>query len=689
MSKKNKAKGKPIFKLPKNALSRVNLGQAFAEYDNVLKHSDSVFVRTPALDSALDPSRSKCFFVGRRGTGKTALAYFIKVRNPSALMLQPQTFSSYGLPVEPEELRDASQRHFRSLVACFKRALADEVLEEWINNDTVSYDAHRSFSLERNSLTQMDFDLRMLAFIEKTFTELHKPTEKDWLRELKRGKMLVQGMELVNQTKNRARVILIDRIDEAWDGSDTAVLFLMALMHACVELSSDTSFIRPLLFVRENIFERVKEIDNEYARLATCVVSLDWTEELLIELIERRLQANLNPKPAIGATWDFFFEQYEGSSSRSMVFDYCQLRPRDMLTYCSLAIDSAISRKRTKVAIEDLQEARKRFSQSRLKDLGDEYSENHPQIQLVLSRFHGLGTEFTVTGVTSLIQKLLVDDDVRKLCANWIFSYTTPSQFMQLLYSIGFWGLKTGGKAAQFRSVGIVAAATPAIDQSTHAVIHPSYRHGLDLPDRVITDLDKDLDLQKAGLILNIPDAIQINDYSEEVSLLLEKLNKIPPGHDGQSDYETLIGRMIELCFFRSLTNVEPQVRDDEGRVIRDWIASNRATDGFWEMIRSRYQATQVVWECKNDSGLNQSAFHQMGYYLNDTIGHFALVCFRGNDMKGHYYGHLKRLADKQGKYLLLLTERDVQVFLRQAKNGKVKESHIQEIYDRTIRKIS
>ena len=112
-------------------------------------------------------------------------------------------------------------------------------------------------------------------------------------------------------------------------------------------------------------------------------------------------------------------------------------------------------------------------------------------------------------------------------------------------------------------------------------------------------------------------------------------------------------------------------------------------SSGFWELIRSRYNATQVVWECKNFQELTPSAFHQIGYYLNDTIGHFGLVCFRGEEVENHYYGHLKRLADKDGKYVLLLTERDVKVFLRQAKNGKVKESHIQEIYDKTIRRIS
>lgn len=687
MSKSKKPK--PEFRLPANALQRVNLGQAFAEYDKVLKQHQGVFVRTPAIEAALDPTRSKCFFVGRRGTGKTAITVYVKQQVRTALLLQPQTFSAGGLPVDPEELRDATQRQFRSLVSCFKRALLDEVLSEWITNDIVAYDDARSFSVEKPYLADSDFDLRMLTFIETTFTELAKPKERDWLRELKRVESLAHDMEQLHDKKHREAVILIDRIDEAWDGSDTAVLFLMALMHACVELSSHYTFIRPLLFVRENIFERVKQIDNEYARLETCVVSLNWTEELLVELLERRLQANLNPKPAIGETWNHFFEPMDGESSRRQVFEYCQLRPRDILTYCTLAIESAIGARRTRVAIEDLQEARKRFSESRLKDLGDEYSENFPQIQLVLYRFHGLGTEFTVAGVESLIQKLIIDEDIRIMCAEWIFNFTTPSRFIQLLYSIGFWGIRKKGGEIQYRSVGTKAAATPAIDQSTNVVIHPSYHHGLDLPSRIVTDLDTDLTLQQEGLILDIPDSIKLNDYYVTINRLLESLNNIPVGHDGQNAYEELIGRMVELCFFRALTNVEPQCRDIEGRVVRDWIAANRANDGFWEMVRSRYQAVQVVWECKNYKDLTPSVFHQMGYYLNNTIGHFGLVCFRGDDVEPHYYDHLKRLADKDGKYVLLLTERDVKVFLRQAKNGKVKESHIQEIYDRTIRKLS
>src|SRR5262245_41622143 len=64
------------FVLPKDALARINLGQTFAENDKILL-LPNVFVKTPASQAALEPSRSKCFFVGRRGTGKTAISTYL------------------------------------------------------------------------------------------------------------------------------------------------------------------------------------------------------------------------------------------------------------------------------------------------------------------------------------------------------------------------------------------------------------------------------------------------------------------------------------------------------------------------------------------------------------------------------------------------------------------------------------
>lgn len=681
---------KSQIRLPKDALTRINLGNSFAEYDKILVQK-GVFVETPAILAAQDASRAKCFFVGRRGTGKTAITYFLETRNPkTTIRILPQ-ISSYKYLVDLDEHQDPRKQPFKSLVSSFKRALLDEVLTEWNNRRLLTFkDFPSILNRERNYLEDYDFDLRIMTFAEDMFKCLEKNNQKEWVRLAKRHNNIVEQIEKLAQSRAWEFILLLDRVDESWDGSDEAVVLLMALMHACVELNASSSCIRPLLFLRENIFERVREIDNEFSRLETCVVSMDWTREQLLEMIERRLNLPFNTKlPLRGPTWDYFFEGAEGKSSQSMVFDYCQERPRDIVIYCSFAVEAAQSRRKERVSLEDLQEARRRFSDSRLKDLGDEYAENYPQLQYILSKFYALGKEYTIGGIESFLDKLLSDDETRKLCGDWIYKYNTPDRFISVLYNIGFFGIRTKDNT-QFRTLGPKSSTPPPITSVSIAVVHPSYIDALNLQESLITSLDPNATLKQSGLVIDLPNAIDLLDYQEQLRTLNKELDACSVGNDAASQYEDVVGRVIHLCFYRSLTNVEPRARDVEGRVIRDWIAANRADSGFWQMIRQRYEATQVIWECKNYTELGPDVFHQCAYYMSREIGRFVVLCFRGEEIKNHYFEHIKRVArEKEGGIVLLLTDRDLRVFIRQALNGKFKEDHIQEIYDKITRKIS
>src|SRR5581483_7251423 len=68
----NTSKQPQTYNLPKNTLSRIVLAHSFAEYDPILP-KQGVFVETPAARAAADGSLGKCIFVGRRGSGKTAI----------------------------------------------------------------------------------------------------------------------------------------------------------------------------------------------------------------------------------------------------------------------------------------------------------------------------------------------------------------------------------------------------------------------------------------------------------------------------------------------------------------------------------------------------------------------------------------------------------------------------------------
>ena len=218
--------------------------------------------------------------------------------------------------------------------------------------------------------------------------------------------------------------------------------------------------------------------------------------------------------------------------------------------------------------------------------------------------------------------------------------------------------------------------------------MHPSYVSALRLHHEVIGAIGDEIRLRPEGLVYELPEATSLNDYQAALRTLIENIETLPMGRPGAAQWEDLIGDAIRLCFFRHLVNVQPKSRDVAGTVVRDWIASNTAADGFWEMVRQRYNATQVIWECKNYEELAADDFHQASYYMTGAAGRFVVLAFRG-EVKKHYYDHIRRMMSEKDGLALLLTEKDIVVFLRQAKNGKIREGHIRDIYDRMVREIS
>lgn len=676
--------------LPKDSLKRVRIGQAFAEYD-IIRNDPQLFVATPATLSSIDPEGESCFYIGRRGAGKTAITYEVQRKFQRTIHIIPQIFDLLSLPLEYEQFVDTRQRPFKSLMHSMERALIDEVIKVWGERGLFRFEKTYEFiRRERGLIEDCDFDLRVLNLTEEIFEAYEKENEKLWLRQIKRSKEIVREANSIASNGGYDFIILIDRLDESWDGSDSAIICLMALMHAAVRLRASTNFIRPYIFIRENIYDRIRSLDNEFSRLETSSVFLDWTESKLLELVERRLVRPFNTKPKLGGSaWSYFFEEGDGEASSSKVMKLCQHRPRDVLMLISYSIDNAINNGNFKITPKDLEDASVRYSTSRLKDLGDEFAENFPNISLVLEYFYGLGNQYTVNAVEDFIQKLLVNDAISKYCKSWLYDNTTPYRFVELLYGIGFLGIKRR-KNVQYKESGKDSNAKPAFDNNSIFEIHPTYHKALNLRSVLISDLKDETLLKNEGILEDLPESFQLDEYKMTLEDTLRRLQSIPNGMSGSAEFEEVVGQVIRLCFFRALTNVQPSERSLDGTTIRDWVASNRASGGFWEMVRNKYGATQVVWECKNYEELKSDDFHQLQYYLNDNFGRFGIIVFRGEEIKSSYLRHISNIANRNNAGLvIILTQKDMEVFLRQAIKGAFKESHIQDRYDFFIRKIS
>ena len=74
-----------------------------------------------------------------------------------------------------------------------------------------------------------------------------------------------------------------------------------------------------------------------------------------------------------------------------------------------------------------------------------------------------------------------MDREVQDFCKDWIYSYTTPDTFIQLLYNIGFWGLKTPSRNTRFKSSEAENPGSVSVTHDSIAVVHPSYAEALQL----------------------------------------------------------------------------------------------------------------------------------------------------------------------------------------------------------------
>ncbi|MET8008288.1 P-loop ATPase, Sll1717 family [Nonomuraea glycinis] len=675
-----------IAKLPKGAVRKINIGQSFAEYDMSL-NDRNVYVYTPALSFAEDPDSGKVFFVGRRGTGKTAIRRFCAQDEDRFQTIVPEIFSPSSVFQNLEQFANVRQRPFKSLVSAFRRALQIELLNLWKSGHSTYYGTPPAIDEELKQYGDLDFDERCLCFIRRISEALTAGDDDRWLKENKAVKGVAEGMKTLGSSALKTHTLLIDSIDDYWEGSDEGLVYLTAFMHACLETTAQIPWARTILFLRENIFERVRAKDPESSRLETAVIGMDWTESQLLELIERRLNNSLTAKIALGGpTWGAFFESPEIAWNN--VMEFCQRRPRDVLIYISHAVEAAQNNGHERIQLKDIEQARRRFSDNRFKDLGDEYAENYPQIALVLSRFYGLGNAFTYGGIESFIRKILNDLDVIRHCSSWLYDNAATEKFIRLLYGIGFVGFRAAEGPMKFRALGPQETSPPPILDTTDIVIHKCYWDALDLQDRLVRDLPESKEFGKIGKIEDLPGGLDVSDYADALDLTLTVLREIPLGPDGATDFEEVVGDVIKLCFFRALENIEERVKDYEGRVVRDWIASNRARDGFWAMVRDRYDAVQVIWECKNYADLSADDFHQLNYYMTDIGGRFIVLAYRG-DLKPFHLQHIRRIANNGRGFILPLGEKDLMIFLRQAMNGKIKEDHIQDRFDSVLRKIT
>ncbi len=375
-------------------LQKVDLGGLAAEEDANLER---YFLTTNNFAKVHD---EQAFLVlGQKGSGKSSIALMLaKDPNKAVLDLSPnqflwsrvKEFTDTGVPSPHAEKYAWALTIFQSAA-------------NWAIFGMPQDDGSESRSSLKRFLQEQNLLLHELTFLETIKRQIGKVAlsigsiaelsfDKDRAQP-KRPVMAELNRQLDNVDKefeagHRHVSIVIDKLDEFWDGSDDANNRLIGLLLAAREMNYRLKNLKTFVFLRSDIYRTLRFPDKD--KFPAIYTAITWTEQGLTDLLEKRVAVSLGIKPG-DALQRLMVAEVTGVRSRGgrrkaldYIFDIIHERPRDLLTFCNFAKEEALSKNHHLIESEDLTSAYAVFSNTKRGNIEAEYSAAFPPIGTLL-----------------------------------------------------------------------------------------------------------------------------------------------------------------------------------------------------------------------------------------------------------------------------------------------------------------
>lgn len=591
-----------------------SLGDTTAENDGAML--SAAFVPTADFRSLIE-SDDRTVVVGRRGTGKSAL--FIQLQQ-----YWRRDKTVIVLPFSPE---DSEIIGFRSLLKPFSgsfnlaRAATRllwryAMLMEMARYISTNYKlaAH----LEREPVLNAHLSkwnsakggfLSRCRTIAKSFLLEREPEEA--VGDLSQNLELQEIEEVVASLfsrMNRKVVILMDRLDEGYEPDAIGTGIIAGLAYAAIELNKRSEAVRPIIFLRDNIYRALAKEDPDYSRnIEGQVIRLHWDWAQLLTLVAARMRISFDLQIENDQRmWDRCTAgDLKGREGFKKCLQFTLYRPRDLLSLLNEAFFYAMRQSRATAITDDLQFAAKAISVARLEDLWKEYYKIFPSIQHVTAAFKSGEPELLAARALTLIEiaidRIEEEGDHDGLVEARLLQ---PSGLLQALYSIGFIGLHDKSTSS-FSFCHDGRTPDQGMEATDTVLIHPCYWLGLNLSRDALApgeaeEINDEYDIKVQSITPEL--------RSIRIGQTIALLDKIPKGREGESDFEVWCLDALRIIFAAHLTNVARHPNGDSVQR-RDIVGTNTEKSAFWRRALHDYGVRQVVFDAKNYSDLGAGEY--------------------------------------------------------------------------------
>lgn len=152
---------------------------------------------------------------------------------------------------------------------------------------------------------------------------------------------------------------------------------------------------------------------------------------------------------------------------------------------------------------------------------------------------------------------------------------------------------------------------------------------------------------------------------------LLEKLKFCQPGKKYWSDYQKLVGQILEHLFCPPLQSPVWESSDKFSINRRDWIFPNYSDTGFWHFLRQTYKADYIVVDAKNyKNPITKNQVLQIANYLKPHgAGLFAIIATRSGVNRGAELT-IREQWMVHNKMILVINDTDLEAMLLASSSG-------------------
>lgn len=427
----------------------LKIGALDAEADTELLNR--CFIDNGYLSQLMDVDAPESIVLGRTGSGKSALLYWVTIKAQKYVKLDPndisirflehsdiiQFFDALGinldifyrllwrhiLTVEFLKLRydikseGESRGIIDTLLSAFSRDAtkrkAVEYFNEWGNKFWLDTDQHlKEITRKLESDTKGSMGAKY-AGMHLSLEGAKKLSDEEKVEVRQRASQVVNGLQIRKLNEllglladhsfsdpQKKFFVLIDQLDEDWASTETRVRFIRALIEE-IKTFRKIRQVKIIAALRKDlldqVFDRTRDSGFQEEKYESYLLNLKWSPSDLYNLIELRINEVFKSQYTKQAVRfeDVFPKPKKGGGQTAINFivERTLRRPRDVLQFVNECFSIAYERER--VSWRAMVAAEAQYSEKRMKSLKEEWGEIYPSFEDTIEILRNIKSTFT------------------------------------------------------------------------------------------------------------------------------------------------------------------------------------------------------------------------------------------------------------------------------------------------------